>query len=42
MPVYDEKNIKTKVREFSSVIKTNFFGDEVPKKKTNITLALPL
>ena len=33
MPVYDEKYIKTKVREFSSVIKTNFLGDEVPKKK---------
>ena len=42
MPVYDEKYIKTKVREFSSVIKTNFLGDEVPKKKKNITLALPL
>ena len=36
MPVYDEKYIKTKVREFSSVIKTNFLGDEVPKKKKKI------
>ena len=39
MPVY-EKYIKAKVREFN-VIKTNFVGDEVPKK-TNITLALPV
>ena len=42
MPVYDEKYIKTKVREFSSVIKTNFLGDEVPKKYIYITLSLPL
>ena len=32
MPVYDEKYIKAKVREFSGVIKTNFLGDEVPKE----------
>ena len=32
MPVYDEKYIKAKVREFDGVIKTNFFGDEIPKK----------
>ena len=31
MPVYDEKYIEAKVREFSGVIKTNFLGDEVPK-----------
>ena len=31
MPVYDEKYMKAKVREFNSVIKTNFLGDEVPK-----------
>ena len=31
MSVYDEKYIKAKVREFNSVIKTNFLGDEVPK-----------
>ena len=30
MPVYDEKYIKAKVREFNSVIKTNFLGDQVP------------
>ena len=32
MPVYDEKYIKTKVREFNRVIKTNFLSDEVPKE----------
>ena len=38
-PFYDEKYIKTKVREFHSVIKTNFMGDIVPKE--NIALAQP-
>ena len=28
MPVYVEKYIKAKVREFNGVIKTNFLGDE--------------
>ena len=32
MPVYDEKHIKVKVREFSGVIKTNFAGMEIPKE----------
>ena len=32
MPVYDKKYIKTKVREFNGVIKTNFLGDEIPKE----------
>ena len=32
MPVYDEKYIKAKVREFNGVIKTNFLGDKIPKK----------
>ena len=41
MPVCDEKYIKTKVREFDGVIKTNFLGNKTPKK-TNITLELPL
>ena len=31
MPVYDEKYIKAKAREFNGVIKTNFLGDEIPK-----------
>ena len=41
MPVYHEKYIKAKVREFDGVIKTNFFGDEIPRKMCN-TLALPV
>ena len=32
MPVYDEKYIKAKVREFNGVIKTNFLGDEISKQ----------
>ena len=32
LPVYDEKYIKAKVREFSGVIKTNFLDDELPKE----------
>ena len=36
MPVYDEKNIKAKVREFNCVIKTNFLGNEIPKKTSII------
>ena len=39
-PVYGEKYIKAKVREFNGVIKTNFLGDEIPNKAC-ITLALP-
>ena len=35
MPVYDEKHIKAKVREFNGVIKTNFLGDEIPKESTH-------
>ena len=32
MPHYDDKYIKTKVREFNGVIKTNFLGNEIPKE----------
>ena len=32
MPVYDQKYIKAKVREFNGVIKRNFLGDEIPKE----------
>ena len=42
MPVYDEKYIKTKVREVNVVIKTNLLGHEIPIKKACITLALPV
>ena len=37
MPVYDEKYIKAKVREFDSVIKTNFLGDKIPKENKHYT-----
>ena len=37
IPVYDEKYIKAKVREFSGVIKTNFLGDEIPKENAYYT-----
>ena len=37
MPVYDEKYIKPKVREFNGVIKTNFLSDEVPKENKHYT-----
>ena len=30
IPVYEEKYIKAKVREFNCVIKTNFLGDKIP------------
>ena len=37
MPVYDEKHIKVKVREFNGVIKTNFLGDKIPKENVHYT-----
>ena len=37
MLVYDEKYIKAKIREFNGVIKTNFFGDEIPKEDMHCT-----
>ena len=36
-PVYDERYIKAKVREFSGVIKTKILGDEVPKENEHYT-----
>ena len=36
-PVYDEKYLKTKVREFDGVIKTNFLGNGVPKNNMHYT-----
>ena len=35
--VYDKKCIKTKVREYNGVIKTNFLGNEVPKEGVKYT-----
>ena len=32
MPVYVEKYIKAKVREFNGAIKTNLLGDKIPKE----------
>ena len=37
MPVYNEKYIKAKVREFGAVIKTNFLGDEASKENVHYT-----
>ena len=37
MPVYDEKYIKARVREFNSVIKTNYLGDEIPRESMHDT-----
>ena len=37
MLVYDETYIRAKVREFDSKIKTNFLGDEIPKKNMHYT-----
>ena len=37
MPVYDEKYMKAKVREFNGVTKINFLGDKVPKENEHYT-----
>ena len=39
MPVYNEKYIKAKVREFNGVMTTNFLRDEVPKENEHYTCA---
>ena len=36
-PIYDGKYLKTKVREFDGVIKTNFLGNGVPKENMHYT-----
>ena len=36
-PVSDEKYLKTKVREFDGVIKTNFLGNDMPKEHMHYT-----
>ena len=36
-PVYDKKYLKTKVREYDSVIKTIFLGNDVPKENMHYT-----
>ena len=37
MSVYDKKYIKTKVREFNSVIKTSFWSKKTPKEGVHHT-----
>ena len=37
VPAYDEKYIKTKVREFNDVIKTSFLSNEMPKENEHYT-----
>ena len=34
-PIYDDKYIKTKVKTFSSMIKTLFSGNEIPKERNH-------
>ena len=36
-PIYDQKYLKAKVREFDGVIRTNFLGNEVPKENMHYT-----
>ena len=36
-PVYDEKYMKAKVREFNGVIKTSFLSDEISKENVHYT-----
>ena len=37
MPLYDEKYMKTKVKQFNGVINTNFWGEKVPKEGVHHT-----
>ena len=36
-PVYDQKYLKDKVKEFDGVVKTNFLGNEMPKENMHYT-----
>ena len=36
-PIYDQKYLKAKVREFDGVIKTNFLGNDMPKENMHYT-----
>ena len=36
-PVYEYKYLKGKVREFDGVIKTNFWGNDIPKESMHYT-----
>ena len=37
LPVYDEKYLKTKVREYDCVIKINFLNNGIPKENMHYT-----
>ena len=37
LPVYDKKYLKTKVREYDGMIKTNFLGNDMPKENMHYT-----
>ena len=36
-PVYEYKYLKAKVREFDGMVKTNFFGNDIPKENMHYT-----
>ena len=36
-PIYEQNNLKAKVREFDFVIKTNFLGNDTPKENMHYT-----
>ena len=36
-PIYNQKYLKAKVREFDGVIKTNFWGNNTPKENMHYT-----
>ena len=36
-PIYKQKYLKAKVREFNGVIKTNFLGNDMPKENMHYT-----
>ena len=36
-PIYEQKYLKAKVREFDGVIKTNFLGNDMPKENMHYT-----
>ena len=36
-PIYEQKYLKAKVREFDDVIKTNFLGNDMPKENMDYT-----
>ena len=37
-PIYENKYLKAKVREFDGNIKTNFLGNDLPKENTILAL----